>query len=766
VPGDLPVSERDPVLSALMRMAQADFSVPVPRTFSGDRDDTIAYLLNLMGEELSRLVGELTQNRAKLEAAVEEFVEALVAQAAGDFSARARRRDDGSPLDVLAFVINNSGEEVGRLFEERNRAYEDLRQARETEATNRAKSQFLANVSHELRTPLTLILGPLRAVLQRRGGEMSSAVRRDLEIVLRNASRLARMVNDLLDFTRVEAGKLAVRWQMVDLGALVSDVSRDLAPLAQERQIALECEVEGGLPDVVSDRRMFEKITMNLVGNALKFTRPGGRVDVRLAAEGERVVLRVTDTGIGIAAEDVERVFERFQQVDSSYTRQFEGTGLGLALVKEFAIALGGDVSVESAIGKGSSFTVRVPLRLDRGEVLPVDLEVAAEGATRRPGALVGVDVDSIAPAPADELGGLEPANGEAAEGAAERRPGGARTSHPSPAETVELRPYVLLAEDNADMRRYVSTVLGREFEVRAVSDGQYAIDALAERTPDVVLSDVMMPRKSGFDVVRHVKGDPKLASVPVVLLTARAGSGEATEGLDAGADDYLPKPFSPHELVARVRAAARLHATTKRLAFTLDELQVTKRQLAQVGKASYASRVLGRLGRAIAEGLGSEEGRARLGRTAAELVGLERLIDPPDRERVDLIAALEAAFAPRPVTVEAKGDIALHGDRERCIEALNVLIGRLEVPRQRPITLRVRSTGDSVEVVAALGSVDADEGAARRFSPALREDDASLELDALRAAAAHVCLLRHGVEAELETVEGETSLRLRLLYA
>jgi signal transduction histidine kinase/DNA-binding NarL/FixJ family response regulator len=744
-----PGPEGDPILSALMRLAQADFSVRVPRSFSGDRDDTLAYLLNLMAEELSRLVTELTDHRAKLEAAVEEFAETLVAHAAGDFSARAKRLDDGSPLDVLAFVINNSGSEVGRLFDERNRAYEALRHARETEASNRAKSQFLANVSHELRTPLTLILGSLRAALARPDAPQEGPARHDLETALRNASRLARMVNDLLDFNKIEAGKLEVRWQPVDLAALVREVVRDVEPLARARHIALSCRVEGATPEAISDRRMVEKIALNLVGNALKFTPEGGRVDVSLAYERAHVVLRVADTGIGLAAEHIERVFERFQQVDSSYTRQFEGTGIGLALVKEFAAAMGGEASVESQVGVGSTFTVRLPLRLDRGQVLPSDFDALAADARPR---------DASAGPPSTEVEPPPPS------GDAELPPLSVGTEPPPPS-ALGPRPYVLLAEDNADMRRYVAAVLGAEFEVHPVADGQYALDAIAERPPDVVLSDVMMPRLSGFDVARHVKADPKLANIPVILLTARAGAGEVIEGFNAGADDYLSKPFSPLELVSRVRAAARLHATTKQLALTLDELQTTKRRLAQVGKASYASKVLGRVGRLVREGLASPDARARLARTADELVALERFVDPLPRHAVDLVEALGAAFAPRPVRPEGADGVIVYGDRARCVEALRVLLGRLECTAPGPVALRLVADDDRTELVAALGPLASSADAARRFSPPLREDDASLDLDVLRAAAAHVCLLGHGVEAELALDGDEGRLHFKLLY-
>ena len=526
-----PPPEDDALIQALMRLAQADFTARAPRSFKGDRDDTVAYLVNTMSEELSRTMSELKGHHDTLETAVRTFADVLSAHAAGDFSAAAPRSNDGSLLDVLAFIINNTGEETGRLFQERNLAYDELRHAKETEAINKARAALLANVSHELRTPLTLILSPLQSVMTRDRDALPERSRADLEVVLRNARRLARMVNDILDFNKAEEGKLEVRWQHVSLGALVRDVLQDVAPVAAARGIALRSAIPEDLPDAVTDARMFEKIVMNYVGNALKFTPAGGEVEVALSVDGGGVTLRVRDTGIGIAEEDLGRVFERFQQVDSSYARRHEGTGLGLALVRELARAMGGEVGARSRPGHGSTFWARLPRRhLD--DVLPA----------------YGVE-----PIPAD------PRTLDITYAGAEDE------IRCAPAEAA--LPYVLLAEDNADMRRHVVSVLVGAFDVRAVSDGQRALEVLEERAPDVIVSDVMMPRVDGFELVRRVKADPRFAAVPVVLLTARAGSESVAEGLDVGADDYLAKPFSPRELLARVRAAARLREATRRAA-------------------------------------------------------------------------------------------------------------------------------------------------------------------------------------------------------
>lgn len=720
--------EEDPLIDVLMRLAAADFNARAPRTFDGGRRDTLAYLINTVSEELARVVWGLKAHEENLDRSVQMLSEVLASHAAGDFSARAPRTEDGSPLDVLAFIINNTGAETGRLFEERNQAFEKLKRAKETEAVSRAKSAFLANVSHELRTPLTLILGPLHSVLTRERQNLPESIVAELETVLRNAGRLSRMVNDVLDFTRAEEGKTQPVWQWTDAAGMVDDIVRDLRPIAVARDVHLESELVGPQRDVALDRRMFEKILINLVGNALKFTPAGGRVRTVLEFTTDQIELRVCDTGIGIPAEQCERIFDRFHQVDTSQTRQFEGSGLGLALVREFATSMGGRASVESTVGTGSTFCVTLPTPDVQAEaILPADADDSSERARFADVAMLSDPVEV-------------PTN----------RP----STSPADAASGEALPYVLVAEDNPDMQRYIGDVLGPYFEVCTVSDGAEALAALDERTPDVIVSDVMMPNVDGFELVRQVKANPEVALVPVVLLTARAGSDASVEGLDVGADDYLAKPFRPRELVARVRAAARLRATGKRLAQTLDELQVTKSLVLRMGQVDAASALLAEVGHRVRTAVESDD-RDALCSIADELTRLEAPVAVPTIEHTIDLASIARELLGQPL---APGDrpVEVASPRSETTDALACLLDELAIPRDGSARLRVvEGSGDvAIEVEAT----PTREGAMRPITGPLRPRP---DLHELLFARAHLRLLHCGIETQLTAHEGGILVRL-----
>lgn len=721
-----PGHEGDALVHCLMRMAQADFSNRVPRTFTGDQEDTVAYLVNTVAEELGRIVEELKTHHDDLEKAVATFAEVLSAHAAGEFDARAPRSMQGDPLDVLAFIINNTGEETGRLFEERNRAFEELERTKETEAMAQARTAFLANVSHELRTPLTLVLGPLQSVLRSTDG-LGDRARDELEIVLRNASRLARMVNDLLDFTKAEEQRLEPRWQRVDVVAIVKEALEDLQPVAKARALNLRGELSE-LEAVAADRRMFEKIVMNFLGNALKFTPAGGEVVAKLDLREGELIFSVTDSGIGIAPENLDKVFERFLQVDSAQSRRYEGSGLGLALAREFARAMGGDATVESEFGEGSTFEVHFPSQGPPDGLAPEDVDLGTLESER----WIRVPV-------LDED-----------EGRASLNPEVATVDQPDGDD-------VLIVEDNPDVQRYVSSVLGEAFEVRTVSDGVEALASIEQRIPDVIVSDVMMPNMDGFELVRRIKNVPSLARVPIILLTARAGVDAAVEGLDAGADDYLAKPFAPRELLARVRAAARLRRSAE-LVLTIDELQASRSELLQAEKADYASGLLASAGRELVAAIEGGD-VARVEQLSRELARFEH----PGSHRTGrfelLRSTAEALGLPR-----FEGDaLETVGDEPAYRDALT-LIGQCLDIDGAACRLEVATEEDGETAMMILGGLPdlSQEELEARLDPPLTAVAPSR--DDLLIVQARNTLALNGVRPSIVVSDGP-SLRLELLF-
>ena len=408
------------------------------------------------------------------------------------------------------------------------------------------RSKFFANISHELRTPLTLILGPLEELLHKlqHGAELTGA-REDVQVMYRNGLRLQRQIDALLDLAKHDAGQLRLRPTEIRLGELLESCVRAFGPFARLKHIDLQLEP---IPSSADDRFLGdgEKLTLvmsNLLGNALKFTPEHGRVVVSSELTEHQVCLSVADSGIGISAADQQRIFERFAQVDGGPTRRQEGVGIGLSLVKELVELHQGRVGVRSEEGKGAEFRVELPRAVDpapeRVERRQIDLPTRL---TRR-----AEDRDPLAWVP-------RPVQADAWFGAFESRP----QSEPPPAPRGPSHRLVV-AEDNADMRAYLGRRLGELFEVTLCVDGEHALEICRARPPDLLLADVMMPRLSGLDLCRQLKDDPTTRSVPVVLLTARKGVELTLEGFDVGADDYVTKPFSFRELLARINVQLRV---------------------------------------------------------------------------------------------------------------------------------------------------------------------------------------------------------------
>jgi PAS domain S-box-containing protein len=438
------------------------------------------------------------------------------------------------------------------------RAFEvERRRTTQLEELDRAKTAFFSNVSHEFRTPLTLMLGPLQDAL----GDPSGLVAERLELVHRNAMRLLKLVNGLLDFSRAEAGRMRAEFRPTDVARLTTDLASTFREATNRGGVDLVVQCEPPAKPVYLDTDLWERIVLNLISNAFKATMEGS-IEVSVRNVNDHVQLSVKDTGMGIEPEEMQRLFQRFHRV-RSVARSYEGTGIGLALVKELTELHGGDVAAVSTLGEGSEFTVTVPFGSSH---LPAD-QVYAE-SVEPAASIAGLFVEeamSWIEAPADRLTpGVMPAVGTPA--------------------TDESRARVLIADDNPDLRRYLTTLLAAQFDVETVSDGDEALRVIGERPPDLLISDVMMPGHDGYEVLQAVRSTPETQDLPIILLSARTGEEAAIEGLMAGADDYLPKPFSGRELLARVRAhldlstlrreaAAELRAEQWRLEQTIQQM-------------------------------------------------------------------------------------------------------------------------------------------------------------------------------------------------
>lgn len=423
-----------------------------------------------------------------------------------------------------------------------------------------AKTAFFSNVSHEFRTPLTLMLGPLEDGLADSEEPLGPRQAARIQLARDNALRLLKLVNALLDFSRLEAGRLRAHFAPLDLSTLTVELAGMFQSAFEKAGVrfVVDCRPLSG--PVWVDRDMWEKVVPNLVSNAFKFTL-SGEVAVRLREEADEVVLEVADTGSGIPEAELPHIFERFHRVAGASGRTHEGTGIGLALVRELVELHGGRVSVQSEVGRGSTFRAAIPKGFDH---LPADA-VSHTPADPR----IARDAIAHATEAASWLGAYEPVVDVADQTEAGSGPPQAIT----PAR-------VLVVDDNPDLRGYVAKLLASTCHVVAAADGMEALEAIRAEPPDIVLSDVMMPRLDGFGLVRELRADARTSSIPVILLSARAGEESAVQGLDAGSDDYLVKPFSARELLARVRTHVALSRARREWT---AELERTNRRLEAV---------------------------------------------------------------------------------------------------------------------------------------------------------------------------------------
>lgn len=422
------------------------------------------------------------------------------------------------------------------------RAYEEERRRAEMLAElDRAKTAFFSNISHEFRTPLTLLLGPIEDLLADR--DTAPLHKGHLEIAHRNALRMLKLVNNLLDFSRIEAGRADANYQPTNLAALTTELASSFRSACERAGLNFIVDCQRLDEDVYIDHDMWEKIVLNLISNAFKFTAEG-EIRVMLQTDTEHVHLMVSDTGVGIPAEELPHIFERFHRVTTTRGRTHEGTGIGLSLVRELVKLHGGEVKVKSRLGKGSQFKITIPLGTAHLDPQYLNKDSASLSSPRATMAYVE-----------EALRWLPHAKHNT------------NTFEEIPPEAFDMplgRARILWVDDNADMRDYVSRLLNGRFDVEAVSDGIAALEAIARNPPDLILSDIMMPGLDGLGLLATLRADPATRDLPVILLSARAGEERRIEGMQAGADDYLIKPFSARELLARVETHVKMARARK----------------------------------------------------------------------------------------------------------------------------------------------------------------------------------------------------------
>jgi signal transduction histidine kinase/FixJ family two-component response regulator len=422
---------------------------------------------------------------------------------------------------------------AARAFEEEHRRVEALA------ALDRAKTTFFSNVSHEFRTPLTLMIGPAEDLMAGVHGPMPPRQRAQVDLIQRNAKRMHKLVNALLNVTRLEAGRLQPSFEPLDLATLTRELALTFHGALERAGLEQEVRCEDLGEPVFVDRDLWEQIVLNLVSNALKFTFEG-KISVSLALEGPDAVLRVADTGVGIPPENLPQLFDRFFRAEGGQARTAEGSGIGLALVNDMVKVHKGTIDVSTTPGRGTTFTVRIP----RGSKhLPPDRLAATPGGPP--------PARAAAPYVEEALGWLQPAEGAGDD--AELAALAAAAFPESPTARI------LIADDNADMRNYLRHVLESRFAVEVVANGEAALAAVEAHPPDLVLTDVMMGAVDGIELLRRLRARPQTRTIPVVMVSARTGEEAKVEGLRAGADEYLTKPFSARELLARVDTQLKL---------------------------------------------------------------------------------------------------------------------------------------------------------------------------------------------------------------
>ena len=538
--------------------------------------DSVSSRVNRLVVALKRVQeGDLTQ---RLQPTGMDEIDTLARQFNGMVGELERQNRTVRDLNVN--LERKVRQRTGELARSKRFLQESIEQLRES---NRHKTEFFSNVSHEFRTPLMMILSPIEQLIRKEGASLSRESRSLLSVTEVNAHRLLRLINQLLDSAKIEAGHTQLNVTLVDMNGLVERLATAAGPLVEQRGLRLRTQLSPSLSTVAGDEEKLDIILTNLISNAIKFTPRGGEIWIStdMVSPGnsvfdqEQVRVSVDDTGVGIDPANFDRLFERFVQVDGSTSREFTGTGLGLALVKEFVELHQGAVDVESQPGSGSRFSFSLPVR-----ALSAVQDAARESSSQLIRAERFSDLQECETFIHETNRRDQTVGGDA---------------------TRRENWTILVVDDTAEVRQIVGAILSERYRVIYASDGDEGLQAVKREAPDLIISDVMMPGIDGYEFCRRIRQDPDTSGIPFVLLTARAKVSMKIEGLNCGADDYLVKPFDAEELLARVRSLLRLREMHKEVSEHNDQLADTLSQLRQAQDQLIQSEKMNSLGQLVA---------------------------------------------------------------------------------------------------------------------------------------------------------------------
>ncbi|MBI1822828.1 MAG: hybrid sensor histidine kinase/response regulator [Nitrospirae bacterium] len=505
------------------------FCLMMPWNLKRSLGTYVSIYLVILGAEVSGLKGDIPmiffQDQLLMVSAV------LIASVASYFHEQLRFKEFRAKFD-----LNQSRKEMESAKNEIEKAYRDLKEA------DQIKTDFFTNVNHEIRTPLTLILLPLEMALNQEYGKLSPELHKNMSTVRTNALRLLNLINGLLDLAKSDAGKMELYRKKQDLKLIVQGIISSLSLIADKKNIKLSFLTRTRIPEFYFDREKVERTLINLISNALKFTDSDGIIEVNMEVKGEFLEVSVKDTGIGIPHGAFEKIFKRFVQVDSSSSRKYQGTGLGLTLCKEFVELHGGRIGVESHLGEGSTFRFTLPLM----EELP-GREDAVEKRFR--------EVQTKSRRRSEDL--TKSLSLSALYESLDLT---------CPEEIIEVRSHesrfkyqILIVEEHAQMREYIRLMLQKEYRVLTAQDGIEGLEQIKKHLPDLVISDLMMPHKDGYQLCQEIRANEETRHIPVILLTAKSEISFKMKAIEQGVTDYLSKPFYAEELQARVRSLFRL---------------------------------------------------------------------------------------------------------------------------------------------------------------------------------------------------------------